>query len=128
MVSSSYAEVTEVSLGKSFYTIDEKISFLGNESEGSVLVNVVVKDPNGKAKLFGGFSDPDGGFETIPQSVKNIFSIVGTYDATAFVDKIENGTSITLEFDGNKVFDAPDFVLQLNSIGDKEVEVEKTIA
>ncbi|WP_246282100.1 Ig domain-containing protein [Nitrosopumilus ureiphilus] len=127
MVIPSYAEVIEVSMGKNFYTIDEKISFLGNESEGSVLVNVVVKDPNGKAKLLGGFSDPEGGFETIPQSVKNIFSIVGTYNATAFVYKIENGTSITLEFDGKKVFDVPDYVLQLNSIGDKTVEVEKTI-
>ena len=74
MVSPSYAEITEVSMGKNFYTIDEKISFLGKESEGSVLVNVVIKDPNGKAKLLGGFSDPDGGFETIPQSVKSIFS------------------------------------------------------
>ena len=123
-----YAEVTEVAIGKSFYTIDEKISFLGNESDGSVLVNVVVKDPNGKAKLLGGFSDPEGGFETIPQSVKNIFSVVGIYNATAFVEKIENGTSILLQFDGNKVFDVPDFVLELKSIADRSVEIEKTIS
>ncbi|MCV0366537.1 MAG: Ig domain-containing protein [Nitrosopumilus sp.] len=127
MVIPSYAEVTEVSIGKSFYTIDEKISFLGNESEGSVLVNVVVKDPNGKAKLLGGFSDPDGGFETIPQTVKNIFSTVGTYNATAFVYKIENGTSLSLQFDGTRVLKIQNFVLQLNSISDKEVNVEKTI-
>jgi hypothetical protein len=127
MVIPSYAEVTEVSIGKSFYTIDEKISFLGNESEGSVLVNVVVKDPNGKAKLLGGFSDPEGGFETIPQNVKNIFSTVGTYNATAFVYKIENGTSLYLQFDGTRVLEIQNFVLQLNSISDKEVNVEKTI-
>ncbi|WP_225866831.1 putative Ig domain-containing protein, partial [Nitrosopumilus zosterae] len=127
MVIPSYAEVTEVSMGKSFYTIDEKISFLGNESEGSVLVNVVVKDPNGKAKLLGGFSDPDGGFETIPQTVKNIFSTVGTYNATAFVYKIENGTSLSLQFDGTRVLKIQNFVLQLNSISDKEVNVEKTV-
>ena len=53
--------------------------------------------------------------------------MVGTYNATAFVDKIENGTSLILEFDGKKVFDTPDSVLQLNSISDKIVEVEKTI-
>jgi len=122
-----HAEVTEVSLGKNFYTVDEKISFFGSENEGSTLVNVAVKDPTGKSKLLGGFSDPVGEFETIPQSVKNIFSAIGTYNATAFVNKIENGTSILLEFDGEKVFEVPDFVLQLNEIPDKTVEVEKTV-
>jgi len=127
MMVPTYAEVTEVSLGKSFYTIDEKISFLGNESEGSVLVNIIIKNPNGDSKLLGGFSDPEGGFETIPQSVKNIFSVVGNYNATVFVDKIENGTTILLKFDGNKVFGVPDAILQLNTISDKTVEIEKTI-
>ena len=127
MMVPAHAEVTEVSLGKNFYTVDEKISFFGSENEGSVLVNVAVKDPTGKSKLLGGFSDPVGEFETIPQSVKNIFSAIGTYNATAFVNKIENGTSILLEFDGEKVFEVPDFVLQLNEIPDKTVEVEKTV-
>ena len=127
MIVPAYAEVTEVSLVKSFYTIDEKISFSGNENEGSVLVNVVVRDPNDKSQLLGGFSDPEGGFETIPQSVKNIFSVIGTYNATAFVYKIENGTSLRLEFDGQRVFVVPDFVLGLKAISDKTVEVEKTI-
>ena len=127
MMVPAHAEVTEVSLGKNFYTVDEKISFFGSENEGSVLVNVAVKDPTGKSKLLGGFSDPVGEFETIPQSVKNIFSAIGTYNATAFVNKIENGTSILLEFDGEKVFEVPDFVLQLNGIPDKTVEVEKTV-
>ena len=40
-----YAEVTEVSVEKSFYTIDEKISFLGNDDEGNSMISVVVKDP-----------------------------------------------------------------------------------
>jgi len=127
MMVPAHAEVTEVSLGKNFYTVDEKISFFGSENEGSTLVNVAVKDPTGKSKLLGGFSDPVGEFETIPQSVKNIFSAIGTYNATAFVNKIENGTSILLEFDGEKVFEVPDFVLQLNEIPDKTVEVEKTV-
>ena len=127
MMVPAHAEVTEVSLGKNFYTVEEKISFFGSESDGSVLVNIVVKDPNGKSKLLGGFSDPVGEFETIPQSVENIFSIIGTYNATAFVNKIENGTSFLLEFDGKKVFEVSSFVLQLNGIPDKTIEVEKTI-
>jgi len=128
MIVPAYANVTSIELGKSFYTVDEKISFLGTESEGSVLVNVIVRDPNGKSKLVGGFSDPEGGFETISQSVESIFSLVGIYNATAFVYKIENGTSLLLEFDGKQVFEVPDFVLQLKTIADKSVEVEKTIS
>jgi len=128
MMVPAYAEVTEVSLGKSFYTNDEKISFVGNESEGSEIVTVVVKPPSGKSKLLGGFSNSDGEFETIPQAVKNIFDRVGTYSVTVFVDKIENGAFILLQFDGNKVFEVPDFVLQLKTIIDKTVEVEKTIS
>ncbi len=127
MVIPANAEVEEFYLGKSFYTVDEKISFTGSESNGSVLVNVVVKDPNGKAKLLGGFSDPEGEFETIPQSVKSIFTFVGTYNATSFINKIENGTSLLLEFDGDKVFEVSPFVLALKPIPDKIVEVEKTI-
>jgi len=128
MMVPAYSEVTEVSLGKSFYTIDEKISFVGNTSEGIEIITVVVKPPSGKSKLLGGFSNSDGEFETIPQAVKNIFDKVGTYSVTVFVDKIENGASILLQFDGNKVFEVPDFVLQLNTITDKTVEVEKTIS
>ena len=37
------------------------------------------------------------------------------------------GFTIKLEFDGDKVFIVPDAILQLNSISDKTVEVEKTI-
>ncbi len=126
MVMPSYAEVTEISTGKNFYTIVEKISFSGTESQGSVLVNVIITDPNGKSKLLGGFSDPEGGFDTIPQSISSIFTLVGTYNATAFVYKIENGTSIFLEFDGEKVFEIQNFVLTLKSISDKKVEEKKS--
>ena len=128
LINPVYAEVTEIAMGKSFYTIDEKISFLGSENEGSILVNVVVKDPTGSTKLLGGFSDPDGVFETIPQSVENIFSAIGIYNVTAFVNKIENGTTISIQFDGTRVLEIADSTLELNSISDKIVEVENTVS
>ncbi|WP_297593714.1 CFI-box-CTERM domain-containing protein [Nitrosopumilus sp.] len=127
MMIPAFAEVTSISMGKSFYTNAEKISFVGTENEGSVLVNVIVKDPNGKSKLLGGFSDPDGEFETIPQSVDNIFSLEGIYNATAFVEKIENGTTIQLQYDGDQVFEFSSVVLQLKSIDDKTIEEGKTL-
>ena len=130
MMVPAYANVTSIELGKSFYIIDEKISFVGTESEGSVLVNVIIRDSFGKSKLLGGFSDPDGGFVIIPQSIESIFSLVGIYNATAFTgdQREEEGLTIKLEFDGDKVSEVPDFVLQLKTIPDKSIEIEKTIS
>ncbi|MGI0057266.1 MAG: CFI-box-CTERM domain-containing protein [Nitrosarchaeum sp.] len=122
-----YADVTTISMKKSFYTIDESISFFGTENEGGKMVTVVVRSPNGHVELLGGFSDSQGEYETIPQKVKNIFSLNGIYNATAFVGKIEDGISIQLEFDGKKVAIIPDFILALNSISDKTIEEKKTL-
>ena len=127
MIVPIYADVTTLTLEKNFYTVNEKISFSGTENEGSKIVTVIVKDPNGSPEVLSDFSDSEGKYETIPQSVKNIFSINGIYNVTAFVDKIEEGITMQLEFNGEKVFKVPDFVLQLKSISDYLVEVEKTI-
>ena len=127
IIAPAYAEVTTVSMKKSFYTIDETISFFGTESDGGSIVTVVVRNPDGQAKLLGGFSDPQGEYETIPKNVKTIFSVSGIYNVTAFVDKIEDGVTIQLEFDGQKVTLMPNFVLALNSISDKTVEEKKTL-
>lgn len=127
LITPAYANVTTVSMEKSFYTVDEKISFFGTESEGGSIVTVIVRGPDGHAELLGGFSDPQGEYETTPRNVKNIFSIQGIYNVTAFTDKIENGISMQVEFDGTKVAPIPDFVLALNSISDKTIEEEKTL-
>ncbi len=129
MILPVYAEVTTLTLEKNFYIVNEKISFSGTENEGRKIVTVIIKDNNGNTQLLGGFSDSEGKYETIPQSVGSIFSINGIYNVTAFdtEDRIEEGVSMQLEFDGEKVFEAPDFVLQLRVISDYSVEVEKTI-
>ena len=127
MIVPIYAEVTTITLEKNFYIVDEEISFSGTENEGGKIVTVIVKDPDGNPEVLSDFSDSEGKYKTIPQSVKNIFSINGIYNVTAFVDKIEEGITMQLEFDGEKVFKVPDFVLQLKSISDYSVEVEKTI-
>src|SRR3989338_5577719 len=95
--------------------------------ECSSIVTVVVRNPDANAKLLGGFSDSQGEYESIPKNVKTIFSTKGIYNVTAFVDKIEDGVSIQLEFDGQKVTLMPNFVLALDSISDKTIEEKKTL-
>ena len=61
-----YADITEISIQKDFYTIDEKIVFVGNEDEGSKMVNIVMINPNGKESyLVGAMSNSEGAFQTM---------------------------------------------------------------
>ena len=123
-----YAEVTEFSIEKKFYTIDEGIVFVGNEDEGNKMINVIMVDPNGKESyLVGGMSNSEGKFETMSKNVDDFFSIIGTYQFTAFTMQKDNGISVNLEFDGNRVNQPTKSILQLNLIQDKIVEVERTI-
>ncbi|MBI1662159.1 MAG: hypothetical protein IS860_01395, partial [Nitrosopumilus sp.] len=130
MLTPSYADVTSFSLHeKSFFTIDETFSFSGKQ-EGKDIVYVIIRDSSGNFK--GMLSDPapgQGEFSVIPRPVENFFASQGTYNATAFTDKQKEGDGVTieLEFDGDKVFQAPDVILKLKTIDNKEVEVEKTI-
>ena len=128
MVVPVYAEVDKFSIEKEFYTIDEGVVFLGTEDIGNKMVTVLMTDPNGKEiMLVSAMSNSDGVFETVPKNVDNFFSIIGTYQFTAFTIQKDNGKIISLEFDGNKVLEPIKYVLQLNPIQDKIIEVEKTI-
>ena len=49
------------------------------------------------------------------------------YELTAFTTQKDNGIKMILEFDGNSISEPTKYVLQLNSIQDKIVEVERTI-
>jgi len=129
MLSPAYASVSSMSLEKSFYTEDENIVFIGTQNATDVIF-VIIRDSNGNFE--GMLSDPtpqQGEFSVIPRQVSNFFENKGIYNATAFSDteKENQGFTIKLEFDGDKVFVVPDAILQLNSISDKTVEVEKTI-
>ena len=80
-----YGEVTELSIEKEFYTIDEGIVFVGIENEGNKMINVVMVDPNeNESYLVAGMSNSEGKFETIPKNVDDFFSTIGTYQFTAF--------------------------------------------
>ena len=123
-----YAEVTEFSIEKNFYTIDEGIVFVGTENEGSKFVSVVMLNPNGKESiLVSAMSNSNGVFKTLPKNVDNFFSIIGNYQFTAFTSQKNNGEIISLEFDGDKIYEPVKSLLQLNSIQDKIVEVENTV-
>ena len=123
-----YAEITEISIEKNFYTVDEKIVFVGNEEEGNKMINIIMINPNGKESyLVGAMSNSVGIFQTIPKSVKDVFPAIGSYQFTAFTIQKNNGITIVLEYDGNRVLQPTKSTLQLNSIEDKIIEVEKTI-
>jgi len=130
MMAPAHASVTSMSLEKSFYTNDESFKLIGTQ-DGKEVVFIIIRDASGDFK--GMLSDPrqyQGEFSAIPRPVSDFFENDGIYNATAFTgdQKEEEGFTIKLEFNGKKVFEVPDFVLQLKTIADKLVEVEKTIS
>ena len=129
MLTPAYAIVTSMTLEKSFYTDEENITFIGTQN-GTDTVFIIIRDSNGNFE--GMLSDPtpeEGEFSVIPRQVSNFFQSEGIYNATGFIDtqKENEGFTIKLEYDGDKVFIVPDAILQLNSIPNKTVDVEKTI-
>ena len=130
MLAPVYAEITEFTIEKNFYTNEDRIVFLGSEDQGNQTISVIVVSPTGKESMVvGGISNSEGSFKTLPKNIETIFSIAGTYSFTSFYanGQISDGVTIELEYDGEKVFQPTKPILQLNSISDKTVEIEKTI-
>ncbi len=130
MLTPAYASVTSFSLEKNFFTIDETFSFSG-EQEGKEIVYVIIRDPNGNFQgMLSDASPGQGEFSVIPRPVENFFTTQGIYNATAFTnsEKEENGLTIKIEYDGKKIFEVPDFVLELKPISNKEVDELKTVS
>ena len=49
-----YGEVTEFSIEKNFYTIDEGVVFVGNTDEEREQISITIVNPNGKESLLTG--------------------------------------------------------------------------
>jgi hypothetical protein len=126
----AYAVVTSVTLEQDVYTDLESIAFIGTESEGKKMVNVILYNPNGKYVniLSDPVSEVDGTFKTIPKLVENLFTTTGTYNATAFTDQKSEGITLFLNYDGEKVSIVPNFVLKLVKIGNKSVTEKQTLS
>jgi len=130
MINPAYALVTSFSLQQDVYTDSERIVFVGTESEGGQWVNVALYNPNGKfINMLGDpQSDEDGSFETISKLVSDLFTTEGVYTATGFTLKIENGTTLLLDYDGTRVTVLPDIILTLEEIGDKTINEKETLS
>jgi len=106
MIIPAYAEVTEFSIEKSFYTIEEGIVFVGTTDQKNTMINVVLENPNQKESYFIGVrSNSDGVFKTSPKNVSDFFSTIGTYQFTAFTIQKDDGMNLALEFDGSRVLE-----------------------
>ena len=130
MINPAYALVTSFSLQQEVYTDDERIVFVGTESEGGKWVNVALYNPNGKFINMMGDpkSNEDGSFETISKLVSDLFQTKGVYTATGFTEQITNGTILYLNYDGTKVSVTQNIVLELKKIGNKSVNEKQTLS
>ena len=94
-----YAEITEFSIEKRFYTVEEGIVFVGTTDQKNAMINVIVENPNKKESYFiGTRSNSEGIFETTPKNVSDFFTTIGIYQFTAFTIQNDDGISLSLEF------------------------------
>ena len=129
MVMPAYAEVTEFSIEKSFYTSEEGIVFVGTTNEKNTMINIIIENPNQKESYFiGTTSNSNGEFKTTPKNVSDFFSVIGTYQFTAFTIQKNDGINVSLEFDGERVLEETFSILEINPIQDKITEIEKTVS
>ena len=130
MIFPAYAAVESVSFEKAFYTNEESFIFVGIESVGKKSVSVVIRGPGGDFIdiLSAPVSDSDGQFSTFPRPVENVFTSKGTYNATAFTDQQNEGITIQLEYDGDKVIERENFVLTLRTVADVAITEGKTLS
>ena len=130
MMVPAYASVTvtSMSLEQSFYTTDEDFSFIGTIN-GTEPVFVIIRDSSGNYEGMLSDSFAIDEFGVAPRPVEDFFDKKGIYDATAFTNtgKEADGFTIEIEFDGKRIFEVSDTILQLDTITDKTVEVGKTI-
>ncbi len=130
LINPAYADVTSLKTDKSAYTIEDKIVFSGIVSEPGELVNVVIDRPLEKSFLRSGISKSDGSFSLFAINVDELFLHPGSYEATAFTNTqpIANGAKIFFEYSNDKISVIELFDLNLNPIGNKNVDEEKTLS
>ena len=131
LINPAYADVTSLKTDKPVYKIEDKIVFSGTSSEPGEVVNVAFYNPDGIYIIIkNGAVDSDGNFSLIPIAAESIFSASGIYEAIAFAgtQPKTNGTTIFLEYSDGKISVAELFDLNLNSIGSKNVDEEKTLS
>lgn len=96
----AYAEVTSIQTDSSFYKGGAVIHFSGTTlSTDSPNVTIVIFDPNGKfLSLVSGVTDSNHAFhvsvDTSTQSNKQLFSVKGVYNATAFIANQAAGKTV----------------------------------
>ena len=107
----AYAEVVSFKTDKTFYKKGEKITFSGvlEPEDINAIVSIRVKDSHGTLAVFRQtFSDIDQNFKLdIDTSNRDFhFDTHGIYNATAFLNNLANGMTITFDFslDGSPVY------------------------
>ena len=128
MIIPVYADVDKATIDKETFTIDDKFTITGTASDPNrVFVSASLKGPSGE-KLFRSAQTDPGTFSFIPIDAGNIFKSKGEYTIRVFtgVQNVANATVIKLFYDNGVISLLPDYVLELNEIGNKQVdETEK---
>ncbi len=93
-----FGEVATLQLNNRAFSVDDEIVFSGTLDEDlRGLVSIVIRDPNNEfVMLLQGIIEPDGTYEK-SILVNSEFSLLGNYNATAFVYNMTSGKTVNFE-------------------------------
>lgn len=100
----AFAEVTSLQSDYASYGKGDLIKFSGTFVEDSTgLITIVIRDPNDDfVMLAQALMNPDNTFEKTVD-INSKFSLVGTYNATAFIYNMTEGSTINFEYGISKI-------------------------
>ena len=118
MVIPVYAEVTNVSIDKDAFSIDDKFTISGTvDDDGGVLLAASLRGPSVEKLNRNAFSS-GGTFAFTPVDADALFDREGTYTITVFTEYQQpvNGTIIKIGYDNGIATILPDYELILNRV------------
>jgi len=133
---SSNSGVKLMSISPYEFDIDDKFTISGSvwDDEKTLLV-ASMKGPHGEKLIKNTVSNSDSSYSFIPIDARQLFNTDGTYSITVFSEnqRIEDGRTITLYFDGDEITRSPnsnppsssDFELDFETSGMSVLKIEE---
>ena len=118
-----HADVNSVEINKEHFGIKDNFTISGTITDANrVTLLASMKGPDGEKLTRTTMSDHDAPiFTFVPVRAEELFDSRGVYTVNVFTEnqRPEDGTKIKLEYMNSRIILLPDFILELNKIGNK---------
>ena len=127
-----HADINSVKVSKEHFGIKDKFTISGTVNDSDrVMLLASIKGPGGEKLTVTAISDRDTQTFTFASvNADELFRTSGVYIATIFTEnqRPEDGFEIELEYVNSKITVLPDYVLELNKVGNKTATIGQKLS